>query len=176
MPVRQAEAQLSTDKSLLFISTLRQHVRKIRLNLWLSWGTYIIAATSPICLILQMMVHIDGKSDNEKNLSVSYTVFWSRRASDTFQPIRNAHVINPFTGLVINLNKILTGPQNLNIETRDFVKLNGCGLVQRHTIKGFSDCRGGIEGLPTYKSEALICLLNTLLRNSWIAFWQFENW
>lgn len=44
-------------------------------------------------------------------LSVFYNEFWSRRASDTFQPIRNAHVINPLTGLVRNLNRTLTGPQ-----------------------------------------------------------------
>lgn len=43
-------------------------------------------------------------------LSVFHTDFRSTRARDSFQPIRDAHVINPLTRFVINLNRTLTGP------------------------------------------------------------------
>lgn len=45
------------------------------------------------------------------------------------------------------------GSPNLNIKTPDFVKLNVCGLVQRHTIKGFSDCRGGTPHIQIRSSH-----------------------
>lgn len=115
-------------------------------------------------------------------LSVFHIVSWSRFADKVTHlnriPTKQECTRDKSHNRACNkLEQNPDGATNSDIETpSNFVKLNVFGLFQRCTIKGFSDRRGGIQGLHTYKAEALICLLNALLRNPWISVWQSENW
>lgn len=109
-------------------------------------------------------------------MSVIHIVSWSRFADEVTHlnrtPTKQERTCDKSLNRACNkLEQNPDGATNSDIETpSDFVKLNVFRLFQGRTIKGFSDRRGGIQGLHTYKAEALICLLNALLRNPWISF------